>query len=98
MKTISPSILLMAALSAANAWAATTGSISGTVKDPSGAVIPGAMVTVTNSGTGIQNNTVADSKGDYTFPTLVPGRYDLEVMAEGFRIHKRSGLIVNADG
>src|SRR5260370_36173253 len=45
-------------------WAATTGSISGTVKDPSGAVIPGASVTVTNTATGIQNKTMADSKGD----------------------------------
>src|SRR5271166_3634319 len=78
-------------------WAATTGSISGTVMDPSGAAIPGAAVVVTNTATGIQTKTTADSKGEYAFPALPPGRYDLEVMVESFRTHKRSNLVINAD-
>src|SRR5436190_19432208 len=98
MKTTLPVIFLLFSLFALQCWAATTGSISGTVKDPSGAVIPGATVTVTNTANGIQYKTMADSKGDYTFPTLTPGRYDLEVTAEGFRVNKRTALIVNADG
>jgi Carboxypeptidase regulatory-like domain len=77
--------------------AGTTGSISGTIKDPSGAVIPGAIVTVTNTAMGIARKTTADSKGDYAFGTLAVGRYDLEVSADGFRSYKRGGLIVDVD-
>src|ERR1700682_1336879 len=75
----------------------TTGSISGTIKDPSGAVIPGAIVTVTNTAMGIARKVTADSKGDYAFGTLAVGRYDLEVVADGFRPYTRSGLIINVD-
>src|SRR5690348_9303952 len=60
-------------------WAATTGSISGTVKDPSGAVIPGARVIVTNTAMGIQNKATTDDRGDYTFPSLPVGHYELQV-------------------
>ena len=77
--------------------AGTTGSISGTVKDPSGASIPGATVIVANTAMGIQNKATTDEKGDYTFPSLPVGRYDLEVQVEGFRPQKRSNLIVDAD-
>ena len=77
--------------------AGTTGSISGTVKDPSGASIPGATVIVANTAMGIQNKAKTDEKGDYTFPSLPVGRYDLEVQVEGFRPQKRSNLIVDAD-
>jgi len=77
--------------------AGTTGSISGTIKDPSGAVIPGAIITVTNTAMGISRKIAADSKGDYAFGTLAVGRYDLEVLADGFRPYKRSGLTVNVD-
>jgi carboxypeptidase family protein len=76
---------------------AVTGSISGIVRDPSGAAIPGAIVTVTNTAMGLQHKAVTDSKGDYAFPTLPAGRYDLEVAAEGFRSHKTRGLIINSD-
>src|SRR6266478_9594174 len=81
----------------ANLMAGTTGSISGTIKDPSGAVIPGAIVSVTNTAMGITRRTSADTKGDYAFGTLVVGRYDLEVVADGFRSYKRGGLIVDVD-
>jgi hypothetical protein len=78
-------------------WAATTGSISGTLKDPSGAVIPAATVIATNTATGIQNKTKTDDKGVYTFPSLQVGRYDLQAEVEGFRPQKRSGLVIDAD-
>jgi hypothetical protein len=90
---------LLAVLLALHAvlWGATTGSISGTVKDPSGAVIPGATLIVTNTAMGIQHKVTTDDKGDYTFPSLPVGRYDLHVAAEGFAPQKRSGLVINAD-
>ncbi len=54
----------------ATVLAATTGSISGTVKDPSGAVIPGATVIATNTATNVQTKTVSDDKGFYSFPSF----------------------------
>lgn len=81
----------------AAALAATTGSISGTVTDPAGAVLPGAMVTVTNTAQGIQNKTTTDAKGTYSFPILPVGKYDLKVEAPSFKIHTRSGLAVDID-
>jgi hypothetical protein len=64
-------------------WAATTGSISGTVKDPSGAVIAGAQITATNTATNVPAKTVSDDKGVYTFPSLPVGRYDIKAEEEG---------------
>jgi len=79
-------------------WAATTGSISGTVKDPSGAVIPGATVTATNAATNIQAKTISDDNGLYAFPSLPVGRYTVKVEEEGFGTQTRSNLQVDANG
>jgi hypothetical protein len=78
--------------------AATTGSISGSAIDPSGAVVPGAMLTVTNTATGVQSKTTSNEKGFYSFPSLPVGRYDLAIELEGFSPQKRTGLIIDADG
>ncbi len=77
--------------------AATTGSIFGTLKDPSGAVIPGATITVTNTAQGIQTKTVTDEKGAYTFPSLTVGRYNLVAEASGFKVAKRNDLVIDLD-
>jgi hypothetical protein len=77
--------------------AATTGSISGVLKDPTGAVIPGAMITATNTAQGIQTKTTTDDKGGYSFLSLPVGRYDLQAQVEGFRTAKRTGLVIDAD-
>src|SRR5579862_7799667 len=89
--------IIVCILQALLIWAATTGSISGTLKDPSGAVIPGATVVATNTAMGIQSKTTTDAKGVYTFPSLQVGRYDLQAEVEGFRPQKRSGLVIDAD-
>ena len=77
--------------------AATTGRISGTIRDSSGGVILGVVLTVTNPATGIQNKTVTDNKGFYSFPSLPVGRYDLKAEAQGFRSQDRRGLTIDAD-
>ena len=61
-----------------------TTSITGTVADPSGAVIPNASVTITNTATGAQRTTVADSQGRYTISQVTPGTYRLVAKASGF--------------
>src|SRR4051812_40345852 len=61
------------------------GSISGTVKDPSGAVVPGVSVIATNTVLGTMSNTVTDGQGLYSFPKLPVARYDVTVQLEGFK-------------
>src|SRR5262249_32609584 len=78
-------------------WAAVGGSISGTVKDATGAVIPGAMITVTNVALRAEFKVTSDSRGYYSFPSLAVGRYDLSIEAPGFKAQKKSGIVVDVD-
>lgn len=79
------------------AWASITGSISGLVTDPSGAVVTGAQVTATDTQTGIQTKTVTDSKGFYSFPTLPIGTYTVEVQGRGFKTFRQTNITVDAN-
>jgi hypothetical protein len=61
-----------------------TGTILGTVTDNTGAVVSGASVQITNVATGVSNNTVTNSAGEYTVPYLIPGTYRVVVHAANF--------------
>jgi len=74
-----------------------TGTISGTVFDQSGAVLPGASITVTNTGTGFMRQTVSSETGDYRLAGLLPGTYELAVELSGFSRFVRSGLTLQVD-
>lgn len=63
----------------------TQGTILGTVKDPSGAVIPGAKVTLTNTDTGVTNTTTTSGTGSYQFLSLLQGHYSIQISAAGFQ-------------
>jgi hypothetical protein len=63
---------------------AQTTVITGTISDPSGAVVPSASVTIVNLATGLQRTTVADSQGRYTISQVVPGTYKVTAKATGF--------------
>ncbi|HUJ22185.1 MAG TPA: carboxypeptidase regulatory-like domain-containing protein, partial [Bryobacteraceae bacterium] len=78
-------------------WGAVTGRISGTVKDPTGAVVPGAQITVVETQTGIKTGTKTDAAGFYSFPSLAVGHYDLEVKASGFKDFKQTGLVLDVN-
>ncbi|MBI2822845.1 MAG: TonB-dependent receptor [Acidobacteria bacterium] len=74
-------------------WAqVTTATISGIVKDETGAVLPGVAVNVTNVGTGITRTAVTDDEGRYRVPELPPGNYDVEASLMGFQTVTRSGI------
>ena len=60
------------------------GGVSGTVTDPSGAVVPGATLTISQSSTGFSTTTASTSSGSFVFPDLQPGTYKLTVDAKGF--------------
>ncbi len=62
----------------------TFGSVLGTVKDATGAVIPGAQVTLVNNGTGVEKDLASDQVGGFSFVNLNPGKYTLTVTASGF--------------
>jgi hypothetical protein len=81
------------------AMAQGVGSIGGTVMDPTGAVLPGASVTLSSSqGTvGSNQETVADARGAYQFQRLVPGTYIVKATMQGFRAVEQRNLVVNAD-
>src|SRR5450759_3339986 len=63
----------------------TSGTISGTVADPNGAVVQGANVTATNLATNAARTTSSDSDGHFAFTLVPPGRYRIEVTAQGFQ-------------
>jgi len=79
------------------AFAQGGGKITGIVKDPSAAVIPGATVSLTNTATGAKRAATTDSQGAYSFPALAVGQYDLEASAAGFLPQKRTGLVIDVN-
>src|SRR5271154_547072 len=71
------------------------GELTGTVSDPSGAVIPNANVTATSVDTGKQHTTISNGSGVYDFPSLDVGEYNLAVGAPGFEGYKQNGIAIN---
>jgi hypothetical protein len=76
--------------------AQTTASLSGTVTDPTGAVIPNAKITLTDENTGAERTTVTGGTGSFSMPALLPGTYDIHVTAAGFQGYEQKGIVLNA--
>src|SRR5215467_6586888 len=85
-------LLFIFILSVSSAMAQTDGAISGVIRDPSGAVIPGAMVTVTNPATNQVRSAISNEAGVYNFPVLQPGKYNIKVELPGFRTIEQNGV------
>ncbi len=90
-------LMLGILLPAVPAWAAAGGSLSGTIKDPSGALVPGVRLTLTNTALKTEFKAISDTHGAYSFPTLSVGHYDLRIEAAGFKTQERKNLAVDAD-
>src|SRR5258707_4316147 len=89
-------LLSLAALVATPAWAQTQlGSLFGTVTDTSGAVVPGAEVSVENVTTGLKRDGRTDKTGEYQLVGLPTGRYTLRVQKEGFQTEVREGIALS---
>jgi hypothetical protein len=84
-------------LSSALAWASVGGSISGTVKDPSGRVVAKSNVVVREANTGLSYQSRTDSRGAYSFPVLPVGHYQLEVQASGFETYQRTNIVLDTN-
>jgi hypothetical protein len=77
------------------AWADVAGRISGFVNDPSGALVAGATVTLTNTSNGTKQTTTTNDQGQYSFPVVPIGRYGLEINSPGFQSYKKIGIAVD---
>ncbi|HEY1581298.1 MAG TPA: carboxypeptidase-like regulatory domain-containing protein, partial [Terracidiphilus sp.] len=71
--------------------------IRGTVTDPQGDVIPHAKVVLTNERTAVKTNTTSDRLGEFVFPEVPLGKYDLRVDAPGFKALQQLGVTLVAD-
>ena len=88
--------LVIATLAAGAAFAQqTSGDLVGTVKDPTGAIIPNAPVTVTNEATGVTVQINTGSAGEFRAANLLPGRYDIRVTPAGFQPYDIKGVAVS---
>lgn len=74
-----------------------TGEISGTVTDSSGAVVPGASVTVTSEGTGATRTVESGSSGEFVLTGLPPSQYSVRVEKAGFQVSERKSIALTAN-
>jgi hypothetical protein len=81
----------------ATAWAQATAQISGSVKDQTGAVLPGVEITVTQTATGGKRTTVTNETGNYVLASLPVGPYMLEAALPGFRSYVQTGIVLQVD-
>src|SRR5882762_3236191 len=75
-------------------WAQSTAQISGTVKDQSGAVLPGVQVTATQTATGLERSIVTNETGSYVLTNLPVGPYKLEASLPGFHAFAQTGIVL----
>ena len=78
-------------------WASINGSISGTVTDPSGAVMPGVSIVATNTETGIKTSTQTNVAGFYSLPALPAGHYEVIITKSGFEEYRQTGLVLDVN-
>src|ERR1700758_2849449 len=91
-------VLLAGSLVRATVWAqATTAQISGTVKDQTGAVLPGVEVSVNQTATGAKRTAVSNETGNYVLASLPLGPYMMEAGLPGFRTYLQSGIVLRVD-
>jgi outer membrane receptor protein involved in Fe transport len=89
--------ILSALLLASSLQAFSGGSLSGTIRDSSGAVIPSARLTLVNEALSTKLKSTTDDQGVYSFPALSVGRYEITIEANGFKSQRKTNLTVDAD-
>src|ERR1700736_2966233 len=73
------------------------GTIDGNVTDPSQAAVAGAQVAATDERTNATRDTITNSAGGYTLPTLPPGAYTIRVTSPGFQTYTQTGVVVSVN-
>jgi len=90
-------LLLLSSLTTAPLLAQATATITGTVRDSSGAVVPSATIAVNNLSTGAMRSVQANAVGDYLVPNLAIGDYEVDAEASGFKRFVRRPITLNVD-
>jgi len=90
-------LFIVIAVATGLAHSQTTATLTGTVKDPQGAVIAGAAITVHAVATGADRTTVSDGAGDYVLSSLQPGEYTVQVKMTGFALYTVKSLVLQVD-
>ena len=93
LRNVSIGVLILLATTPV-AWAQASAQLAGSVRDESGAVLPGVTVTVTQTDTGFTRTAVTDESGNYVMPNLPTGPYRLEVSLQGFRTYVQTGIVL----
>src|ERR1051325_342048 len=88
---------LLSILVCTAAWSQNTAQISGSVKDQTGAVLPGAEVTMTQTETGLKRTAVTDEAGSYVLSSLPVGPYRLEAALPGFKTYAQTGIVLEVN-
>src|SRR6516225_4355118 len=99
-QTISAAVFVLLAVSSCGrvfAQMSVTGSVSGTVLDASGAIVPGAAVKLTSETTRQARGTVSDSEGLFSFTAVPRDSYTLKIERTGFKAIERTGISVSAN-
>lgn len=96
-KRVAPVTLAFVFMAAFAAAQVTRATLTGTVTDPSGAIIPNAQIVVTDLGTGAKTVVKSNSAGTYTVPFLAPGRYSESVSLQGFKTYVHTGLTLQTE-
>jgi hypothetical protein len=94
MKAILRCFVVVLGLSSAVLFAQDTASITGTVTDPSGATVANAQVTLTEAQKGVSRSATANGNGEYSFAAMPIGRYDMSVVASGFKRYEAKGIVL----
>jgi len=90
-------LMLVCGFSTSSSAFQATGQIGGTVRDQSGAVLPGVDITVTQTETGISRNAISNETGSFVLPNLLVGPYRLEATLPGFRTFVQSGIVLQVN-
>jgi hypothetical protein len=90
-------VVLMCAITCGDVWGQATAQISGTVRDQSGAVLPGVEITATQTDTAASRSIVTNETGSYVMPNLPLGPYRLEASLPGFRTFAQTGIVLQVN-
>src|SRR5882724_3157087 len=95
IRLVSKIVFVLAVFSAMLLHAQDSASVTGTVRDQSGATVANAQVTVSAPDRGINRETATNGDGEYSVAALPPGSYDIAVTAQGFKKFLAKGVVLN---
>src|SRR5262245_56302012 len=89
--------LLLALIISTNAFGQATTTLSGTVQDASGALIPGVEITAINDGTGVESRSISNDAGTYNFTAMPPGAYTVRASLPSFQTRTFTNVTLSAN-